>query len=201
VVNVWISFNLSLAVPVVVLEGVSPITALRRSWRLVRGTWWRVFGIVFLSGLVIVIAAFIIQLPFSIAEGIVVGHSGGSLVPGAGTTAAAPGTLAIIISTIGSLVAAVCTRPVGAGITVLLYADMRMRKEGMDLLLQQAGQSQSMNASQFSSLWQQNNPGSGAPGQSGRPGQGGLPGQGGIPGQGGFPGQGDVNPGAGQTGW
>jgi hypothetical protein len=194
-VSLWIWFSLSLAIPVVVLEGVDPVTALQRSWRLVRGNWWRVFGITLLAALIVFIVALIIEVPFTIAQAVAIGHSGGSFLPGVGTGAAAPGVLAIVISTIGSIIATVCTRPIGAGVTVLLYADLRMRKEGMDLLLQQAGQTQSMNADQFSTLWQQNNP------RSGLPELGGLPGQSGLPGQGGFPGQGGGNPDAGKAGW
>jgi Membrane domain of glycerophosphoryl diester phosphodiesterase len=188
--TIWISVSLSLSIPVVVLEGVDPITAVRRSWRLVRGSWWRVFGILLLTGLIVFIVALVIQVPFTIAGAVAAGHSGGgSFLAGLGTASAAPSALAIVISTVGGIVGTVCSRPVAAGVTVLLYADMRMRKEGMDLLLQQAGQTQSMNADQFSTLWQRNT------------GDSSLPGQGGAPGQGGFPGQGGVNPGAGQTGW
>ena len=137
-VSLWIYFSLSLAVPVVVLEGVDPVTALQRSWRLVRGNWWRVFGITLLAGLIIFLVALIIEVPFFIAQVVAVGHGGSTFLPGAGAAAAAPGVLSIVISTIGSIIASTCTRPIGSGVTVLLYADLRMRKEGMDLLLQQA---------------------------------------------------------------
>jgi len=134
-----------------------------------------------LAGIIVFIVAAVIEVPFGIAQAVAAGHSGGTVFPGFGATgvAAAPGVLAIVISTIGSIIASTCTRPIGAGVTVLLYADLRMRKEGLDLMLQQAGQNQPMSADQFSTLWQQNNPGAGT-----------LPGPGG-----------GINPGAGQTGW
>ncbi len=44
--QIYVAVRLSLAVPVVMREGVKPVTALRRSWQLVHGTRWAwVFGI------------------------------------------------------------------------------------------------------------------------------------------------------------
>ena len=45
VVLVWVSVSLSLAAPAYVLEGVGVTEALRRSWWLVTGRFWPVFGI------------------------------------------------------------------------------------------------------------------------------------------------------------
>lgn len=42
----YVLVRLSLAIPVVMREGRGPIEALRRSWSLVRGAWWSVFGVV-----------------------------------------------------------------------------------------------------------------------------------------------------------
>jgi hypothetical protein len=44
-VAVYVSVRLSLAVPVVMREGRGPVEALRRSWDLVKGSWWWVFGV------------------------------------------------------------------------------------------------------------------------------------------------------------
>ena len=68
-----------------------------------------------------------------------------------------------VILVIGAIAAGTVTRPITAGVTVLLYVDMRMRKEGLDLALRTASGSAQ--------------PGSGQPG-SGLPGSG-LPGSGG----------------------
>jgi hypothetical protein len=45
------------------------------------------------------------------------------------------------------------TRPLLAGVTVLLYVDMRMRKEGLDLVLRDAAQNQQMTGEEFAGLW------------------------------------------------
>jgi hypothetical protein len=121
VLTIWFSTMLSLVTPVVVLENQGPARALARSWRLVNRSFWRVFGITLLAGIIVAIAGGILQLPFS-----VLGAVSGS---GIGAT---------IVIVIGAIAAGTVTRPITAGVTVLLYVDMRMRKEGLDLALRTA---------------------------------------------------------------
>jgi hypothetical protein len=150
VVTIWVTVRLLVAIPVVVLEVVSPVAALRRSWQLVQGSWWRVFGINLLAGVVLAVVSGLIEVPFTIVRILVSGHGG--FISMAGT--AAPTVAALIIGAIGGIIATTCTRPIGAGVSVLLYADLRMRKEGLDLVLQQAGQSPGMSGTEFTNIWQ-----------------------------------------------
>lgn len=154
VVSIWFSVMLSLSAPAVVLERLGPWQALKRSWRLVRRSFWRLFGIYLLTGLVVLIASFILQLPFDIAKAI----SGGAAT-GLGGLAGGTAVVAVIIGAVGSIVAGAVTRPVSAGVTVLLYLDMRMRKEGLDLVLQNAAQSQQMTGEEFATVWRPPGPG------------------------------------------
>jgi hypothetical protein len=119
--TIWLSTMFSLVNPVVVLENERPVRALARSWRLVHRSFWRVFGITLLAGLIVAIAAGILQLPFTLF--------GAVLGSGIGAT---------VIVVIGAIAAGTVTRPITAGVTVLLYVDMRMRKEGLDLALRTA---------------------------------------------------------------
>lgn len=50
--TLYVFVRLSLAVPVVVQEGLSPMQALKRSWDLVGGSWWWVFGVMVVVALV-----------------------------------------------------------------------------------------------------------------------------------------------------
>jgi hypothetical protein len=68
---------------------------------------------------------------------------------------------AIIVSAIGGIIVGSITRPVLAGVTVLLYLDMRMRKEGLDLVLQNAAQNQQLTGDEFATLWRPPPPGQG----------------------------------------
>ncbi len=145
-VTVWFSIMFSLAVPVVVLERQGPVSALARSWRLVKGSFWRMLGILLLAGIVVSVAGFILQLPFTFLEAL---FGGGGVFGLTGTRTIA----AIIIGGVGSIVAGAVTRPISAGVTVLLYLDMRMRKEGLDLALQNAAAGQQMTGDEFETLW------------------------------------------------
>jgi len=105
---------------------------------------------------------------------------------------------------VGGVVAGAVARPISAGVAVLLYVDLRMRREGLDLVLQTAASSGAApTGDEFASLWrpgaQAAQPGQGAgPGQAAGPGAGtgpaagpGVPpGLGGPPGPGGPPGGG-----------
>lgn len=48
----YVFVRLSLAVPAVVQEGLAPVQALRRSWDLVGGSWWWVFGVMVVLGII-----------------------------------------------------------------------------------------------------------------------------------------------------
>jgi hypothetical protein len=144
VLTIWFSTMLSLVTPVVVLENESPGRALARSWRLVTRSFWRVFGITLLAGIIVAIAGGILQLPFTF-----LGAVSGS------------GIVATVILVIGTIAAGTVTRPITAGVTVLLYVDMRMRKEGLDLALRTAsgtgqpgtGQPGGPSGDDFASVW------------------------------------------------
>jgi hypothetical protein len=118
----------TLAVPAVMLEGASPMKGLGRSWRLVRRGAWRVFGIGLLTSLIVGIASEIIRVPFALAGG------GVNFT----TMQAHPSVAGTVVSAIGGILASTVTAPLTAGVTVLLYADLRMRREGMDITLQAA---------------------------------------------------------------
>jgi hypothetical protein len=60
----------------------------------------------------------------------------------------------ILISAVGGVVAGAVARPISAGVAVLLYVDLRMRREGLDLVLQTAaGGSSTPTGDEFASLW------------------------------------------------
>ena len=58
----------------------------------------------------------------------------------------------VIIGAVGSIVAGAVTRPISAGVAVLLYLDLRMRKEGLDLALQAAA-SRPVTGDEFETVW------------------------------------------------
>jgi hypothetical protein len=120
----YLGVRLVFANVVYVMEGVGVGAALSRSWSLVRGAWWRTFGILLLAGLLLIVA------------GIVVG-----LIFGAIGAAAGPGsTTATIMSAIAGVIVGTVGTPFFLGVTGLLYVDQRIRRERFDLeIAAQAG--------------------------------------------------------------
>ncbi len=125
--TIWFSVMFSLAAPAAALGRQGPAGALGRSWRLVRRSFWRVIGILLLTALIVGFAGLALRVPFGLLA-TVAGGSGGIL----GLTGAR-GVAGVVIGAAGSVVAGAVTRPVSAGVTVLLYLDLRMRQEGPDL--------------------------------------------------------------------
>jgi hypothetical protein len=158
VFEILLVIRLSLTLPAVVLERISPVDAIRRSWHLTRGSFWRLFGILLLTAIIVGVAADVLTIPFTVLE-VVIGGGSAGLFSVATTTSAA----ALIVGAIGSILAATVTRPISAGVNVLLYLDLRMRREGLDLTLREAAQSQTLTGDEFAAVWRPPAAGDGTP--------------------------------------
>jgi hypothetical protein len=117
-----------------VLEEAGPLTALKRSWRLTKGQFWRIFGIRFLAAIALAIVSAIITFPISAAVDALIGSAGA----GGGDRI----VWGVVASALGTIVAGILTTPFSAGVDALLYIDQRMRKEGLDVQLMRAAQGQ-----------------------------------------------------------
>jgi hypothetical protein len=120
----------SVAIPVTMLEGSGPAASLRRSWGLVRDSSWRVLWAELVAGVIAGIAGLLVQLVFHLA--------GGGFLIAVAASWSVPGTLA---SAAGGIISTMLTAPFLAGVGVLLYTDLRMRREGLDVTLQAAAAS------------------------------------------------------------
>ena len=116
--GIWLFIAWTVAVPAHLTEGVKGRKALGRSFSLVRNYWWRTFALVVLG---------------SLLAGIVTVALGGAL--GALTFSADSEITVIVASVAASIVAGVITTPFVAAMTIVLYIDLRVRKEGFDLAL------------------------------------------------------------------
>lgn len=113
----------------IVLERLPLVDAVIRSFRLVRGGFWRVLGIRLLTALVVGLVGGAVAAPFSIASQILLGVT------------ASEGSIGMLLvgttlSAVGSAISQIITAPFTAGVVVLLYTDRRMRAEAFDLVLQ-----------------------------------------------------------------
>jgi hypothetical protein len=119
----------ALATPILVMERRGVIASLRRSTEIVRGRWWRTFGVLVLSEVIAVLAGFVVlPMPFAVVERIVLGidaePTGWALVA------------LLAVAAIGRTVAGTLVNPFNAGVIAIFYADRRMRREAFDLELQ-----------------------------------------------------------------
>lgn len=135
VLAVWLMVRFSLASPALMLEKQGITKSMSRSAKLVRGSWWRVFGIQLLATVIANIVASIVVIPFTFIAAAV----GGNGVVGLfNTNGGDVGWAFLIISGIGSVIGSMITFPITAGVTVLLYIDQRIRREALDLDLARA---------------------------------------------------------------
>ncbi|MEU3914865.1 hypothetical protein [Streptomyces sp. NPDC029721] len=130
----WFYVTFALAPPALMLERGTPAAALRRSAKLVRGSWWRVFGISLLTWIIRTITSTVIVMPFAaiamvLAPGGLSGFLDGS---------AALSWTVLVITGIGAIAGATVTTPMQTGVTTLLYIDQRIRREALDLELARA---------------------------------------------------------------
>lgn len=125
--GIWLAVAWSVALAVLLVEGVRGRRALGRSFKLVRGRWWPTFGIL--------IVAYLLILVVQIALGALVAAA----ILGGGTDSVAAGAL---LSSLVNTIAYVVTTPLLAAVIAVMYFDLRVRKEGLDLALlsEQIGQ-------------------------------------------------------------
>jgi hypothetical protein len=128
--GVWLWGVWAVAAPALVLEHTGVRGALGRSVALVRGLFWRTWGIRALGWLLVSVLGFVIALPFQVVASFVVDYNPFSSSHSVGN----PGLYVLLLS-LGGVIVALLLPPVSAAIDLLLYTDLRMRKEGMDILL------------------------------------------------------------------
>ncbi|OLZ56842.1 hypothetical protein [Amycolatopsis keratiniphila] len=120
----------ALASPAFILERGTVFEAFRRSVKLVSGMFWRVFGILLLAYVISSFLASIITIPFSFSAFLsIFGNLDQIYVPSTGD---------LILQSVGTVIAQTIVGPFSALVTVILYIDQRMRREGMDIELARA---------------------------------------------------------------
>jgi hypothetical protein len=116
---IWIWVSWVAVMPIMFIENVGLGAAMGRSWRLVEGRWWRTFLIVFLI-LIIVYAV-------RIALGAFIALGQGLL------QIVVPSLVVVWISGATSVIIDSLVNPIPQIAIVLIYFDLRVRREGLDL--------------------------------------------------------------------
>jgi hypothetical protein len=105
--GIYIGVRLAVSIQALVVEGKRGTEAMGRSWALVGGHWWHAFATLLVAALLTGLVNAVITAPFSATAWFVQG--------------------------VAAAVATVVTLPYGALVGVLLYLDLRARKERLDL--------------------------------------------------------------------
>lgn len=108
----------------VVLEGLGPVDALKRSWSLSKGSFWRILGRIWLIGIVTGLISGVL--------GAVVGA-----ILGVGANAADSVGLLVAFSAFLSALLSAVVIPVQSSFYTLMYLDERMRKENLAPMIAQ----------------------------------------------------------------
>jgi len=117
--GIWLYVAWAFATPALLVEGLRGRKALGRSFGLVKGRWWRTFGVLIVGVILAAIVSAVMQAVFTI--GIVVGEDNDTLV--------------LVLSGIAGIVGLAVSTPFQAALFTVLYFDLRVRKEGFDLEL------------------------------------------------------------------
>jgi hypothetical protein len=131
VASIFVYTRLLLTPQAIVLEDHNALAGIKRSWRLVEGSFWRTLAIMLLTGILIYLIsslpAGIISFSLTLANR---GSTSGMMLNQAITT---------LVTQIGLIIAL----PLQLAVYTLLYYDLRVRKEGYDIemMAQQATQS------------------------------------------------------------
>lgn len=116
-VAVYISTRWSLAMPAILLENIGASEGLKRSWDLTKDNFWRVMGTSFAAGLLTIL---ITTLPILFADYLF-------------SMTDLPLRVTQIIDLCIEQVAVLLAIPFSRAVIVLIYYDLRIRKEGFDL--------------------------------------------------------------------
>ena len=133
IVGSYLYIKFSVAPPAMVLENLGVFASIGRSWSLTRGNFWRLFGINILTNI-------IISMVTGVFSGVVVLLGTFSTVVASSSTNDFMGALSItfIISMVMTAISLLITLPFSSSVNALLYIDLRMRKEGLDVELRNA---------------------------------------------------------------
>jgi hypothetical protein len=118
--GIWLVTIWSVCIPALMFEHVGGFKALGRSFDLVRGRWWATFAALLVAVIMLAIVLFVVGLIFrGIQSGLSIGSTG----------------LWLAISGISSIVGDLIALPFIGSVIAVLYIDLRVRKEALDLEL------------------------------------------------------------------
>lgn len=130
--GIWISVRVLLVPPALVLEGEKATSAVVRGWKLSRGSFWRLLGIYLLAQLVVGVVGQVVFTPVYLV----------AMFAFQDMTSAG----AIAVVAVGQGIVYALTIVFTSAVVALLYIDVRMRREGLDVELARAAENAAVQA-------------------------------------------------------
>ena len=115
--GVWLTVAWSVSYPALLAEDVRGSKALGRSFVLTKGRWWATFGALLVTYLIVLVISGILTLLI------------GTTLIGSLHDEAVAAVLTTVVNTLSSVI----TLPLLAAVLTIIYYDLRVRKEGVDL--------------------------------------------------------------------
>jgi hypothetical protein len=131
--GVWLGTKTALVPSIIVLERRGVISSIRRSWQLTTNSFWKTFGVLALISVILSAATQIVTTPVTFIGGLATGF----LFP-TGASEDSGSFVAVMLATYGltlvvSLVLGAVAAVVQSSAVAVVYIDLRMRREGLDL--------------------------------------------------------------------
>lgn len=127
IVSLWIYIKLVFAIPTAVIEDISMVKALRRSWSLTKGSFWKILGIIVLTYLIIAVVNGSLSTVVGLLTSGIAFFSEDLM-------------LIVVISSVFSTIITGLIMPFFGAVLGLLYVDTRIRREGLAVNLLRATQ-------------------------------------------------------------
>jgi hypothetical protein len=122
--GVYALVALSVAVPVLMFEGLTGMAAMRRSQQLVSGLWWSTFGRLICAYIVYFVAVLVIG---AVVGALIYGLAGSSV------------TFYLLLTSVAAGIGTILATPFISSVVAVIYIDLRVRKEALDLELLAGG--------------------------------------------------------------
>lgn len=116
---VWIWVGWLVVVPAMFVEDAGLVQAMGRSWRLVEGRWWRTFLVIFLLFIIQYVARVALNAFIALGQYLLL------IVAPSGLVLGVSGAIQVIVDSL--------VNPILQIAIVLVYFDLRVRREGLDL--------------------------------------------------------------------
>ncbi|QAY63335.1 DUF4129 domain-containing protein [Xylanimonas allomyrinae] len=119
----WLGIRLLLVPPALALERAPLWATVRRAWILTRRSFWRTFGIYLLAYVIVSVIAQIIAGALGVVGGV------------ASLSSQSVGMAVFVTTVVTTVISTAISTIFLAGVVSLMYIDLRMRREGLDVTL------------------------------------------------------------------